>query len=80
MPISNHDGAVECGSPCVFAYDAFVKNNESIVKVQRAFKIHFNIGRHGAVPDRKTIMRWVTAFRTTGKITKKKNHLDPYVL
>lgn len=56
----------------VFAYDAFVKNNESIVKVQRAFKIHFNIGRHGAVPDRKTIMRWVTAFRTTGKITKKK--------
>ena len=56
----------------VFAYDSFVKNNKSVVKVQRAFRNNFNIGRDGAVPDRKTIMRWVTAFRTTGIITKKK--------
>jgi len=49
-----------------------VKNSKSVVTVRRAFKTHFNIGCHGAVPDRKTIMRWVTAFRTTGIITNKK--------
>lgn len=28
---------------CVFAYDAFLKNNESVVKVQHAFRFHFNV-------------------------------------
>lgn len=56
----------------VFAYDTFVKNNESIIAVQRAFRTRFNVGRHGVVPTRKTIMRWVTAFRTTGNIMNKK--------
>ncbi|XP_050432059.1 uncharacterized protein LOC126840402 [Adelges cooleyi] len=43
----------------VFAYDAFVKNNDSIDKVQRAFRHHFKVGRRDAVPNRKTIMRCV---------------------
>uniref|UniRef100_A0A0A9YLJ5 Transposable element Tc3 transposase n=1 Tax=Lygus hesperus TaxID=30085 RepID=A0A0A9YLJ5_LYGHE len=56
----------------VFVYDAFVKNNESVVAVQRAFRIRFNVPRRGAIPDRKTIIKWVNAFRTTGVITKQK--------
>jgi len=53
----------------VFAYDAFVKNNEW-VKMQCAFRIHFKIGCRDSVPNWKTIMRWVNAFQT-GIITKK---------
>ncbi|XP_039758681.1 uncharacterized protein LOC120632758 [Pararge aegeria] len=56
----------------VFAYDEFVKSNESVVAAQRAFRQRFNIERHGAIPNRKTVMRWVNAFRTTGNIMKKK--------
>jgi len=48
-----------------------VKNNESVVKVQHAFRIHSNIGRRNDVPNWKTVMRWVNAFRTTGIITSK---------
>lgn len=56
----------------VFTYDSYVRNNESVVAVQRDFRIHFNVGRHGAVPSRPTIMKWVTSFRTTGNIMAKK--------
>lgn len=56
----------------VFAYDSFVRNGESVVKTQREFRRHFNIERHGTVPSRNTLLRWVSGFRTTGNITKKK--------
>uniref|UniRef100_A0A146LCR5 BESS domain-containing protein n=2 Tax=Lygus hesperus TaxID=30085 RepID=A0A146LCR5_LYGHE len=56
----------------VFALDEFLKNGESVVAVQRAFRIRFNIGRHGTVPSRNTLMRWVTSFRSTGSVMKKK--------
>jgi transposase len=56
----------------MFAYDAYVKNAESITAVQRLFRVHFNLGRHGIVPSRNTILRWVDNLRTTGSIVKKK--------
>lgn len=62
---------------CVFTYDAFIKNNESMMKVQHLFRIHFNIRHRGAVSNRKTIMKWVTAFRTTEIITKKSRTSSP---
>jgi len=51
----------------------FVKNNESVVKVQRAFRLHFTVGHHGAALNGETIMRWVDSFRTETVNKKKLN-------
>ena len=40
----------------VFACDAYVKNGESVTEIQRLFKQRFNIGRHGNVPSRNSIL------------------------
>ncbi|KAK7076123.1 hypothetical protein SK128_027127, partial [Halocaridina rubra] len=47
-----------------FAYDSFVKNNESVTAVLREFCRRFNIHGSQAVPTRNTILRWVHVFRT----------------
>ena len=56
----------------VFGYDSFVKSCESIIETQRLFRCRFNIGRHGNIPSRDAILRWVTSFRTRGTTMKKK--------
>ena len=56
----------------VFVYNTYVKNGESVTKSQRLFKRRFNIGRHGNVPSRNSILRWVNALRTTGSLLKTK--------
>lgn len=40
---------------------------------QRAFRIHFELGRHDPVPDKKTIVKWVSNFRETGSALKRKS-------
>ena len=55
-----------------FAVEQLFRNNDSVIQVQRLFRQHFNIDRHGSVPKRDTILRWVHAFRTTGSVMKKK--------
>jgi hypothetical protein len=55
----------------VFAYDSFVKSGESIIEAQRLFRCRFNIGRHGNIPSRSTILRCVTSFRKSETIMKK---------
>jgi len=40
------------------------------VKVQRAFRLYINVGRRGDAPNRKTIMRLVNSFQTTGIVNK----------
>ena len=57
---------------CVFAYDTYVKNGESVTETQHLFKRRFNIGCHGNVPSRNFILRWVNALRTTGSLLKTK--------
>ena len=57
----------------VFVYDTYVKNGESVTETQRLFKRRFNIGRHGNVPSRNSILRWVNALRTTGSLLKTKS-------
>jgi hypothetical protein len=42
---------------------------KSVVKVQRAFRVHFQIARHGSIPTRNTILKWVERFNVTGKVT-----------
>ena len=39
-------------------YNASVKSGESVSVIQRLFRQHFNIGRHGAVPSHNTIFLW----------------------
>lgn len=56
----------------VFAYDSFVRNNESITAVQREFRRHFNIHRNRGVPSRNTILRWVRALRTRGVLINQR--------
>ena len=56
----------------VFTHDSFVKSCESIIETQRLFRCRFTIGRHGNIPSRNTILRWVTYFRTRRTIMKKK--------
>jgi len=50
----------------VFAYDSFIKSGESIIETQQLFHCRFNIGRHGNIPSRNTILSWVTSFQAWG--------------
>ena len=50
-----------------FIVEEFIKNGGSPVATQRAFRIRFVLGRREAVPDKKTIYRWVSNFRRTGQ-------------
>ena len=43
------------------------KNGGWPVATQRAFRIRFALGRREAVPDKKTIYRWVSNVRQTGQ-------------
>jgi len=43
------------------------RNGGSPVATQRAFRIRFALGRREAVPDKKTVYRWVSNFRQTGQ-------------
>lgn len=54
-----------------FAVEEYFRNDNSIIKVQRLFRRKFNVNRHGSIPSRNTILRWVDAFRTTGSATKR---------
>lgn len=56
-----------------FADDVFVKNNESVDLC--VFRLHFNVGRRGAVPNWRTIffMRWVGSFLRIGGVNKHKS-------
>jgi len=50
-----------------FIVEEFIKNGGSPVATQRVFRIRFALGRREAVPDNKTIYRWVSDFRQTGQ-------------
>jgi len=55
------------GQHRAFIVKEFIKNGGSPVATQRAFRIRFALARREAVPDKKTIYRWVTNFRQTGQ-------------
>jgi len=55
------------GEHRTFIVEEFIKNGGSPVATQRAFRICFALGRREAVPDKKTIYRWVSNFRQTGR-------------
>ena len=66
MPFSVYT-MVWLGEHRAFIVEEFIKNGRSPVATQRAFRIRFALVRREAVPDKKTIYRWVSNFRQTGQ-------------
>ena len=55
-----------------FAVEAYFSNGHAVIAVQRAFRRHFKIPSRGRVPDRKSILLWVDAFKETGSVSKRR--------
>ncbi|KAJ8875385.1 hypothetical protein PR048_023280 [Dryococelus australis] len=49
-----------------------MRSDLSVALTQRLFRQHFNIGRHGRVPERHTTTNWVIKFRATAFVVDKK--------
>lgn len=52
-----------------FCVRAYFQNARSVVRVQRAFRLRFNIASRGRVPDRNRILSWVRSFETSGNVS-----------
>jgi len=59
------------GEHRAFIVEEFIKNGGSPVATECTFLIRFGLGRQEAVPDKKTIYRWVSNFRQTGSALKQ---------
>ena len=55
-----------------FAVEAYFSSGCSVITTQRAFRNRFNLAPLAPVPDRKSIVTWVTTFRQTGSVTKRR--------
>ena len=55
-----------------FVVEVYYENNCSVIATQRAFHTRFVLGQ--TVPDRKTILLWISNLQATGS-TLKRNHL-----
>ena len=56
-----------------FVVEAYYENNRSVIATQRAFRTRFAFGRNASVPDRKTILLWISNLRATGSTLKRKS-------
>lgn len=59
-------GMIWSGEHRGFVIEAFFKNGDSVIAAQRAFRTRFGLNTNDSVPDRKTIMRWVSNIRSNG--------------
>ena len=55
-----------------FVVETYFKCGDSVIASQHQFRTHFGIGRHGRVPNRKTILLWIRNFRQTSSPLKQK--------
>ncbi|KAF2890012.1 hypothetical protein ILUMI_16161 [Ignelater luminosus] len=55
-----------------FAVEAYFSSGCSVIATQRAFRNRFNLAPLAPVPDRKSIVTWVTTFRQTASPTKRR--------
>lgn len=51
--------------------EQYPRNNDSVVTVHCFLSQNFRVERRGAVRDRNTVLRWISAFRSTGSVMKK---------
>jgi hypothetical protein len=56
-----------------FVVEAYYENNRSVLATHRAFRTHFALGQNASVPDRKTILLWISNLRATGSTLKRKS-------
>ena len=56
-----------------FVVEAYYENSRSVIATQRAFRTRFAIGRNASVPDRKTILLWISSLRAAGSTLKRKS-------
>ncbi|KAG8334538.1 ssDNA endodeoxyribonuclease, variant 2 [Homalodisca vitripennis] len=78
VPVEGEEGgplpsAITPSLPRDGAVDGRASNNESFITVQRLFRQRFGVARDEPIPDRRSISRWVTAFRTTGSVMSGKS-------
>lgn len=55
-----------------FALEAYFSSGRSVIATQRAFRNRFNLAPLAPVPDRKSIVTWVTTFRQTASATARR--------
>lgn len=55
-----------------FAVETYFSRGGSIVAVQRAFRLRYEIPPRGAVPARGSILSWVEAFRAVGSVSRRR--------
>ena len=55
-----------------FAVEAYFSSGCSVIATQRAFRNRFNLAPLAPVPDRKSIVTWVTTFRQTANVTRRR--------
>jgi len=58
------------GEERAFAVESYFSNRLSVIATQRTFQNRFNVAPRNPVPDRKSIVTWVTTFRQTGSTTR----------
>jgi hypothetical protein len=58
------------GQHRAFVVEEFIKNGGSVITTQRAFRLHFAIGRRDPIPTGPTIRNWVSNFRATSSALK----------
>jgi hypothetical protein len=56
-----------------FVVEAYYENNRSVIATQGVFCTRFALGRNASVPDRKTILLWISNLRATGSTLKRKS-------
>ncbi|PSN43829.1 hypothetical protein C0J52_10065 [Blattella germanica] len=54
-----------------FVMRRFYLNGKPVTQTQRDFRIQFYVARHGAIPDRNTILRWIKNVNTARSLMKK---------
>jgi hypothetical protein len=56
-----------------FVVEAYYENSRSVIATQRAFRTRFALGQNASVPDRKTILLWISNLRATRSTLKRKS-------
>lgn len=61
-----HSNGISSLAHRVFNYNSFIETGRSVILTRWRFWNQFNLGHHGRVPCRNTIMKWVKSFQRTG--------------
>jgi hypothetical protein len=60
------------GTQRAFAVKSFYKKNDNLEAARHEFRQHSNLRRHDLIPSANVIKIWVSNFKETGSVLKKK--------